>query len=526
MLAHQCSPRASLLLLVALLLSIFVLTANRLHHGSPAPVGENRPDAAGKDGQKQTPEKAKKPAYNYPPILETDSDFCKQDLKFLRHKDLELTENILYTRRCVKPVRTGDIDRDVVANITDPLITGLTHIDLRSKCAAIIPPPCEPLHLPVPSAYPHERYPHLLFGIASTYERIKDSLPVFAHWLANTGAQLVAVVSDADDSKLDLDLSALEAAYRRAGMLATITAPKIKQGLPRKDTPPKTKPESPAPVEQLHFLLIRDMLELATPQTQWLGVLDDDTFFPALYPLAQELRRHDHKRPRWLGQLADNWISNKLWGYMAYGGAGVFLSMPLARQLEPHLEECVTETTIVSGDGMLKECVYAHTTTKLTLVDGLWQHDIKGDPSGFFESGRKTLSIHHWKSWYHAPVDKMAGIAAHCGDCFLQRWRFGDDTLFTNGYSIGVYRDGLDGLDLERVEGTFDEVDERYDFIYQPFRPRLGPDEKKSYRLVSVDNGVVRGEGKFRQAYVYRAPETEEGGPKAMDEVVELVWEF
>ncbi|KAJ4291416.1 hypothetical protein N0V88_006009 [Collariella sp. IMI 366227] len=485
MLAHQCSPRASLLLLVVFLVFIFALTANRLHNGSPSSVLDHRPDDAGKNnGQKHQSDKAKKPAHVYPPILETDSDFCKQDLNFLRHKDLDLTENILYTRRCVRPSRSESIDRDIVANITDSLITGFTHVDLRSPCAAIIPPACEPLR-----------------------------------------AQLIAIVSDADDPELDLDLPALEAAYRRAGMLATITAPKLKQGLPRKDTPPKVKPESPAPVEQLHFLLVRDMLDAATPQTTWLGVLDDDTFFPALYPIVEELRKHDHTRPQWLGQLADNWVSNKLWGYMAYGGAGVFLSMPLAKQLEPHLEECVTETTIVSGDGMLKECVYGYSTAKLTLVDGLWQHDIKGDPSGFFESGRKTLSIHHWKSWYHAPVDKMAGIARFCGDCFLQRWRFGEDTLFVNGYSITTYRDGLEEVDLERVEGTFDEVDDRYDFVYQPFRKRLGADEKKSYRLVAVDNGVFRGEGKFRQVYVYRSPERD-GGGKGLDEVVELVWEF
>jgi len=539
MLAHQCSARAYLAILVALLLSVLLLTAHRLQYVSAIPLphlpdgGRNSPGAGQNDLQwpptkekpgAQTPNTQvdNSPAQGTPGDTESAAKFCERDWEFLRNTELDLSENIVYTRRCVKPVY-GSVDRDVVADVKEPLIAGTTNLNLKADCSQLAPPPCEPLSLEVPAAYPppQDQYGHLVFGIASTFERVQESLPVFAHWLAGTGAQLVAVISDADDGFLKHDLRGLQKQYRDQKINATIIAPKLKEALPRKNTMGE-KPRKPAPVEQLHFLLIRDMLDVSTPQTQWLGVLDDDTFFPALHPLTLALRQHDHTRPMWLGALADNWISVKIWGFMAYGGAGTFLSVPLAKHLEPYLETCARETEIGTGDGMLRDCVYARSTTKLTLVDGLYQHDIRGDASGFFESGRRALSIHHWKSWYHAPVAKMAAVTGLCGDCFLQRWRFGTDTLLANGYSITVYREGIKSIDLDRMEGTFDEPDARFDFIYGPFRPRLADDQKKSYRLAGVYGGFGKGD-RFRQVYVHRANRDEAAQP--VDEVIELVWE-
>ncbi|KAL2163584.1 hypothetical protein VTH06DRAFT_5642 [Thermothelomyces fergusii] len=535
MLARQCSARSSLALLAALLLSIVLLTARRLHGGYP--VGwPQLPDrlksqhaGADEEGPQQGPETE---AWSTPAggsqgqggIGSASPNFCGRDWEFLRSEALGLTKNIVYTRRCVKPVH-GDVDRNAVGNVEEPLIASTTSLDLGADCSRVAPPPCEPLALEVPPAFPEPRgqYGHLLFAVASTYERVRESLPVFAHWLADTGAQLLAVIADADDPVLKPDLGALEAQYRDRRINATVVSPRFKESLPRKNTKDE-KAKRPAAVEQLHFLMIRDMLELSTPQTRWLGVLDDDTFFPALHPLSVALGEHDHTRPAWLGALADNWISMKIWGFMAYGGAGIFLSVPLARELDPHLEACVRETTVPSGDGMLRDCVYGRTTTKLTVVDGLHQNDIRGDAAGFFESGRRVLSIHHWKSWYRAPVAPMAAVARVCGDCFLQRWRFGADTLLANGYSVSVYRDGVGALDLRRMERTFDEADGRFDFSYGPFRPRLPGDRKKSYRLEAVDGGSARGE-KLRQLYVHRA-NREQAGAQAADEVVELVWDM
>ena len=525
MLAHQCSARAYLAVLVAILLSVLLLTAHRLHLGSSLnlPYLDNRP-VADKPAL-DIPTTPQPPADDFQGQPDaSQADFCNNDWKFLLSKELDLTENFIYTRRCVKPVY-GKVNRDAVASIAKPLIDGTTTLNTKTNCAQFTPPPCEPLTLEVPPPFPPhaDQYGHLAFGIASNYERVQESLSSFAHWLAGTGAQLVAVIADADQEPAKKNLHALEQLYRDAGVNATIIAPKLKESLPRKDQNEGDNLRVPAAVEQLHFLLIRDILDISSPQTQWIGVLDDDTFFPSLEALNRALREYDHTQPFWLGALADNWSSVKAWGFMAFGGAGTFLSVPLAKELEPQLETCVRETTVKTGDGMLRDCVYQRSATKLTLVDGLYQHDFMGDPAGFFESGRRALSLHHWKSWYRAPVVAMAAVANVCADCFMQRWRFGKDTLLANGYSITVYREGLDAVDFSRMEGTFNEPDWRYDFVYGPFRPRLGNDQKKSYRLAGVGGGTRKGE-RFRQAYVWRAKRDEQG-VDAVDEVVELVWE-
>lgn len=142
--------------------------------------------------------------------------------------------------------------------------------------------------------------------------------------------------------------------------------------------------------------------------------------------------------------------------------------------------------------------------------------------SGFFESGVQPLNLHHWKSWYHEPVVKMAAAAKFCGDCFLQRWQFGTDTLLSNGYSIVVYPPGsLANIDLDRTEQTWNniygDVNPEYDFTIGPLRDRMGEGEKKSYTLVDTE---ISNHGVMKQLYIWKG-NREAGG---LDEVVELIW--
>ncbi|KAL0467990.1 hypothetical protein QR685DRAFT_353891 [Neurospora intermedia] len=520
----------------------------------------------------------------YRPKLEPGQ--CPKDLEFLRRPELGLTDNILYSRRCIKPVYKADFDRNTITNVAGPLVTNTTALDLTS-CSHDEPIPCEPLALEVPMPYPKDaQYPHLLFGVASKYQRMREAIPAFAHWLAGTGARLVGTIADAvppehqdDSTRNSFNLTLLEEEYRAAGIIATFVPPKVFKRLNLKDGKPDPRP---VPVEHHHFLVIKELLSVidssqSSPPPQWLAILDDDTFFPSLSPLSQTLSRYDHARPAWLGALSDDFMAVQAWGFMAFGGAGSFLSLPLARQLAPHLEQCITTASVQTGDGILRDCIYSHTRTRLTLVEGLNQHDIKGDPAGFFESGTwPVLSLHHWKSWYHAPVAKMARVAKEvCGDCFLMRVRFGtgtskdnkkrkeEESLLSLGYSITQYpglANGLDEIDLSRVEGTWKEADrkEKWAFSYGPVRRRLQVNkEKKSWRLVDVDVGEEedllslpskppsqsatnkkevggakegrawisprKGKKRFRQIYVHKAAGPAVG--ESMDEVIELVWE-
>lgn len=203
-----------------------------------------------------------------------------------------------------------------------------------------------------------------------------------------------------------------------------------------------------------HFIIIRDLVWLSTTETKWIAIIDDDTYFPTLYPLALALDKHDANAPTYLGALSENFDQVKNHGFMAFGGAGAFLSIPLARKLESYVDQCLKEDTLDQGDGLLKNCIYRKTKTKLSIMPGLHQLDMKGDLSGFYESGVFPTSLHHWKSWHDAPVDKMGMIGEMCGGCFLQRFKFGSDTVLTNGYSIASYSNGTASIDLSQTEAT------------------------------------------------------------------------
>ncbi|KAF1817076.1 hypothetical protein P152DRAFT_504476 [Eremomyces bilateralis CBS 781.70] len=455
------------------------------------------------------------PAYAAP----IPANECWPELEYLRQKDLDLGTNVTWSRRCIQPM-FGKSDRDEVKKLPGSLITQQSVLDLGS-CAHEDIPPCEVLPLNVPHTYPEKQYAHIIFGVASKYERIRDSLPATAHWLALSGAELIGVVVDVDASETG-KLRALEKEYADWDIKAKFTAPTLTEYIPNNNDEDRST-DRDIPIEHHHFMMIRDMMKYTTSRTQWLGILDDDTFFPSLYPIGEELSKYDHTKPFWLGGLSEDFFHVKVWGLMAFGGAGVFISMPLARKLDPVLETCIADASVDTGDGILRDCIYTKTSTKLTIITRLYQHDMLGDLSGFFESGIQPLSIHHWKSWYDEPVMAQAAVAGVCGDCYLQRWQFGENTLFANGYSITLYPEGLENIDLTHCEGTWAYPahgisGHEYDFSFGPLRPKLEADQKKSYRLkdaVRMANGVLR------QIYVYKG-DVERG---EMDEVVELLWE-
>ncbi|KAL8703753.1 MAG: hypothetical protein Q9225_008111, partial [Loekoesia sp. 1 TL-2023] len=153
----------------------------------------------------------------------------------------------------------------------------------------------------------------------------------------------------------------------------------------------------------------------------------------------------------------------------------------------------------------------------------LHQMDIFGDLSGVYESGRLPLSLHHWKGGDY-PVDLMSLVSDICGDCFLQRWQFGKDTVLTNGFSIARYPEGeyANGLDFSKAEMTWDShtveksVNPGTAHSMSPTRPRLELDKQKiQYRL--KDSANI--DGTVRQTYIHKGKRDDE-----MDTVLVLYW--
>lgn len=166
----------------------------------------------------------------------------------LVHLDgLGLSNTIKYTKRCIKPVFPDDVDRDAVRNISSPLITNFTTVKLDDQCSTDVENlPCEPLELPVPKPDPESlgQYAHLLFGVATSSKRLRDSKASFAHWLAHSGATLVCMITDDPIELLSLDFAALEADFAASG---------IKLKLVGRHNAQHT-------AEQSHMMLIQDLL--------------------------------------------------------------------------------------------------------------------------------------------------------------------------------------------------------------------------------------------------------------------------
>ncbi|OTB07489.1 glycosyltransferase family 31 protein [Hypoxylon sp. CI-4A] len=431
-----------------------------------------------------------------------DAKHCPKDLEFLVRSsiDLELTERVRYTRRYIEPIFSNTVDRDEVANITEPLLDDGVEVDMYD-CGDAVIPQSTPIKLHVPKPHPETSFTHLSFGVATDYSRLNDSIAPFAHWISGTGARLVAVVMDAKE-KSSTEMDQLQHEFDVAGINATLVKP-INDKF---DT------------SQCHFSVLVNMLELSDPDTQWYGLLDDDTFFPALQPLSDSLAKLDHTVDSYVGALSEDFQAVRGFGIMAFGGAGAFLSAPLAKKLGEQAFTCINEATTREGDTILRDCVYANSKAKLTMLPGLYQQDITSDVSGFFEAGLKPITLHHWKSWYRAPVEKMAKAATFCGHCFLQRWRFGTDTILSNGYSIATYKDGVESINLQLMEGTWGKADSRdFDFSLGPLRKAYPADQKASYKLMEAE---IAENGDLKQLYV----KVGDSAAGELDQVVELVW--
>lgn len=434
---------------------------------------------------------------------------CPMDAGYLKQRH-DLTSEVVYHKQCIRATASSSVDRDDIVDIpANTLFDQSQVLDLGRPCHDWHEMPCEPIDLQVPPPYPTREYTEFTFGVATSFERLIDSIPQFSHWLSGSGARLVAVVVDLKDHGGDIGY--LKSLYKDYDIDLVVSGP-FHESLG---------------VNEQHFTIVRDLLKHMTPTTKWLGIIDDDTFFPSLYPLAEILDEQDHNTGLYLGGLSESLDAVKQHGMMAYGGAGAFLSLPLARQLDPVIETCLGRNNLQQGDALLKYCIYSQTDVRLTLMPGLNQQDIMGNPDGFYESGRLPVSLHHWKSWHWAPVDHIAKASKFCGDCILQRWRFGHDTVLSNGYSIVVYSDGITQMDLNRTEGTF-AGPHLYDWSLGPLREQTKEGMKKSYHL--VESSFVG--TSLRQVYVHRArdrivqDEHELGDATHMrDEVVELLWQ-
>lgn len=302
--------------------------------------------------------------YNYP--LPSDTAYLHSDtrsLDFLRRAKSELTldlsAEVIYSRRCIKISTSNEPHREEVTRIAEPLVVNPVVVPLADQGSSEVSlPPCASLKLK--TAEPHvagEKFPELIFGMATTYERLNapETIESIEHWASGRDSKLYVMVED--HTKRPAETRELQALYRDRGVQAHFIAPL----------------SDSTSTSQNHFLVLTEMVRGSGPETKWFGLLDDDTFFPHLKPLATALGQLDHTVDMYVGALSEDFGSVRNFGIMAYGGAGVYLSVHLAKKLGT-LEQataCLDEAAENLGDILVRNCVYHHSRTKLTPLPGL-----------------------------------------------------------------------------------------------------------------------------------------------------------
>ena len=369
----------------------------------------------------------------------------------------------------------------------------------------------------------------LMFAASTTPERFNDEkmspLKEWVRWLTDgdghtNGALMILSLSKGTNSQF----KATEATLRKLGINATVYHANEELTMPTR-----------------YMDLIRMMWEHpAAAQKSYFGIVDDDTFFPAPANLIKALEQFNPKKPYYIGaftERADWFHKNDI--PMAYGGAGVFLTLPTIAKIQSSpclakLEDGAFEIKEPDGDRFLYQCLTKYTNIALTHLPLLYQFDMFGDPSGFYESGAQPLSLHHFKSWHKFPPALAHLAASACGeDCVFQKFQFSDNFVLSNGYSVQEYPEGVD-FDPHQYEDTFmyggvEEGKEAVVFAHTFGMLRKGLTGTGKKRQWVFIGAVREAEGRVKQVYVKRKGDDrwvkrgEEPLPER-DSVVVLTW--
>ncbi|KAJ5105314.1 hypothetical protein NUU61_002661 [Penicillium alfredii] len=398
------------------------------------------------------------------------------------------------------------IRREIVVDVTDDPVPMTQRLD---QAFMDLKPPKEPItdmqdgphdscSIPIPVAVQVPKPPkmvdasHIDFGVATSVERLNESLDQMAHWAGYTRTRIFALVEPEETP------NAIERVRAKADALG------INLIVTESDDDFLTR----------YFALISLLESHTREQTKWACMIDDDTFFLSMSDLVETLSHYDHTKSIYMGGVSEGVPQISVFGLIAFGGGGIFLSRPLLRELDSVSGEC--QQMPLTGDRRVANCVYQYTTTRLTIEHRLHQLDLMRDASGFFESGREPpLSVHHWKSWFKADMPKLGVISEICGDtCLLRRWHFSDGWILTNGYSIIHY-----SWDPEPGDVTMEKTWESHNgATNENYLHELGPLRNKDVDKVTYQlrDAVLEPNGRVTQWYVrphYKG-----------DRVLELSW--
>ncbi|EHA48566.1 hypothetical protein MGG_11486 [Pyricularia oryzae 70-15] len=482
-----------------------------------------------------------------PPLLELANNAtpswnaalsCNDDLDHLRRlkERYGLADQFEYFKRHVV-VSREDIKRKSLTELKQSFAPQTFRVVDTTSTYAERQTCLEPLEVHVSSSpFPSTaNLSDFMFGVSTTYARFNDpkTSPVkeWSYWLTDSagnsnGGKLVLLLVNATHEELT------EAA-------AQLGAVGIDADVYRAD---------PEDIMAVRYMSLVPAMYKQPERVhkKWLVVCDDDTFFPSPHALVETLGEMDPSQELYVGTLSEDINNVQRHGSQAFGGAGVFISVPLARRISELFPSCSTEDKInesnsgwgPQGDIILRKCIYENTAVRLTNLGELWQIDLTGDPSGFYESGMRPLSLHHYRGgfWPVAHPFEYTKVSHLCGeDCMMQRFRTADDWVISTSFSVVNYPRGMDGLNMRQLERTFapapDDKGWNFDYTFGPQRESLLRTGRKISWDLQESTVEMHANGRMTVSQVYvrkqsdpRWVDQSETPMSRHDGIIELVW--
>ncbi|CCG83824.1 protein of unknown function [Taphrina deformans PYCC 5710] len=347
-------------------------------------------------------------------------------------------------------------------------------------------------------------YTNVIFGVASSKDRLLVPHAVTSHWLGNSSTNLYVHVPAKDVPDAE---AVIIDHYKNFGLAHAFVG---RESLEVDQTMQYARLSA-----AMYELTVKNDMK----DVLWYVHLDDDTLLTSITDYLRMLDTYDASLPLYVGAHSESISAVARDGRGAWGGASIAISRVLARQLSERWLECTSEGRLDHtefGDHKLDACVaYIQGRTRkqpdMQLENTLHQLDFFGSVDGVLRSGVKWLTLHHfaWVNLFPYPdgpggtpakVQKIVNSARILGSDglfsnFVLKHDESGATILTNGYAVTRYMVPMTKLELESVERTYmqDKPDD-FESALGPTRlPKAEGTEKRTYFVHQVVPRVVKG---------------------------------
>jgi hypothetical protein len=265
-------------------------------------------------------------------VITSDLDSDSQNVYYISKRTL-CSRSIAYDQLGIQPiavakvilrplVRTPPIEGydDRLEVLEDAMVNDVVFLDrnVSGKDAELSAHVC-PLHtVSILSAQKPTSYTaaDILFGVTLSVDDIPRTLGHWKFWAPDSKAAFYVLLPNTDFNRVS---EAQEMFKRALGIKMTVEVAR-----------------ETADPGKLTLILTEKMRKAATSKTKWFIMLSHGTLIMSMDDILLALDQYDAKQSLYLGALSESKGQRDQYGTLAYAGAGIVLSRPLAEAVAEH----------------------------------------------------------------------------------------------------------------------------------------------------------------------------------------------